>query len=121
MTIFRVPIEAGGETIGSLWATRRHGDPFPGRSHTRLLAAAADQLGQSVVRDRLAAEATAAEVARQSDALKSALLDSVSHDLRTPLVGDPGRGRQPDGSGRGRSRPRRRGPSPVRSTGRRSA
>jgi two-component system sensor histidine kinase KdpD len=83
--IFRVPIEAGGEAIGSLWATRRPGDPFPGRSHTRLLAAAADQLGQSVVRDRLAAEATAAEVARESDALKSALLDSVSHDLRTPL------------------------------------
>jgi two-component system sensor histidine kinase KdpD len=39
-----------------------------------------------VVRDRLAAEATEAEVARQSDTLKSALLDSVSHDLRTPLA-----------------------------------
>jgi two-component system sensor histidine kinase KdpD len=84
-TVFRVPLEAGGETIGSLWATRRRGDPFPGRSHTRLLAAAADQFGQSAIRDRLAAEATAAEVARESDALKSALLDSVSHDLRTPL------------------------------------
>ena len=86
VTVFRIPIEAGGETIGSLWATRHREDPFPGRSHTRLLAAAADQLGQSVIRDRLAAEATAAEVARQSDALKSALLDSVSHDLRTPLA-----------------------------------
>jgi two-component system sensor histidine kinase KdpD len=85
-TVFRVPIEAGGDTIGSLWATRVHGDPFPGRSHSRLLAASADQLGQAVIRDRLAAEATAAEVARQSDALKSALLDSVSHDLRTPLA-----------------------------------
>jgi two-component system sensor histidine kinase KdpD len=50
------------------------------------MAAAADQLGQSVIRDRLAAEATAVEVARQGDALKSALLDSVSHDLRTPLA-----------------------------------
>ena len=86
VTVFRVPIQAGGEVIGSVWATRVHGDPFPGRSHTRLLAAAADQLGQSVVRDHLAAEATAAEVARQGDALKSALLDSVSHDLRTPLA-----------------------------------
>jgi two-component system, OmpR family, sensor histidine kinase KdpD len=86
LTVFRVPIQAGGETIGSVWATRVHTDPFPGRSHSRLLAAAADQLGQSVVRDRLAAEATAAEVARQGDALKSALLDSVSHDLRTPLA-----------------------------------
>ena len=85
VTVFRVPIQAGGVTIGSVWATRLHGDPFPGRSHSRLLAAAADQLGQSMVRDRLAADATAAEVARQGDALKSALLDSVSHDLRTPL------------------------------------
>jgi two-component system sensor histidine kinase KdpD len=85
-TLFRVPIQGGGETIGSLWATRLHGAPFPGRSHTRLLAATADQLGQAVVRDRLSAEATAAEVARQGDALKSALLDSVSHDLRTPLA-----------------------------------
>jgi two-component system, OmpR family, sensor histidine kinase KdpD len=85
-TILRVPIAVGGETIGSLWATRPPGAPLPGRSHSRLIAAAADQLGQSVVRDRLAAEATAVEVARQGDALKSALLDSVSHDLRTPLA-----------------------------------
>ena len=86
LTILRVPIAMGGETIGSLWAARTRGAPFPGRSHSRLLAAAADQLAQSVVRDRLAAEATAVEVARQGDALKSALLDSVSHDLRTPLA-----------------------------------
>ncbi|HEX7490957.1 MAG TPA: ATP-binding protein [Candidatus Limnocylindrales bacterium] len=86
LTILRIPITAGGETIGSLWAARTKGDPFPGRSHSRLIAAAADQFGQSVVRDRLAAEATAVEVARQGDALKSALLDSVSHDLRTPLA-----------------------------------
>ena len=37
-------------------------------------------------RDRLRQDATDAEVARRSDALKSALLDSVSHDLRTPLA-----------------------------------
>jgi two-component system sensor histidine kinase KdpD len=83
--VLRVPIIAGVEAIGSLWATRRSADPLPGRSHSRLMAAAADQLGQAVVRDRLAAAATAAEVAREGDALKSALLDSVSHDLRTPL------------------------------------
>ncbi|HEX7590998.1 MAG TPA: ATP-binding protein [Candidatus Limnocylindrales bacterium] len=86
LTVLRVPITAGGEIIGSLWATRPKAAPFPGRSHSRLIAAAADQFGQSVVRDRLAAEATALEVARQGDALKSALLDSVSHDLRTPLA-----------------------------------
>jgi two-component system sensor histidine kinase KdpD len=36
--------------------------------------------------DRLADESKAAEIARESDALKSALLQSVSHDLRTPLA-----------------------------------
>ena len=35
---------------------------------------------------RLAAQSQAAEIARQSDELKSALLQSVSHDLRTPLA-----------------------------------
>ena len=48
--------------------------------------AAADQIAGAVERASLATEATEAEIARQSDALKSALLDSVSHDLRTPLV-----------------------------------
>jgi two-component system sensor histidine kinase KdpD len=43
-------------------------------------------VGVAVRRDRLAAEATAAEVSRQSEAVKSALLESVSHDLRTPLA-----------------------------------
>jgi two-component system sensor histidine kinase KdpD len=59
---------------------------MPDRTETRLLAAAADQVGQALYQDRLAAEASAAEIARQSDALKSALLQSVSHDLRTPLA-----------------------------------
>jgi two-component system sensor histidine kinase KdpD len=58
----------------------------PDHTETRLLSAAADQVGQALAQDRLAAEAQAAEIARQSDALKSALLQSVSHDLRTPLA-----------------------------------
>ncbi len=84
--LYRVPMEVAGEALGSLWATRGADRSAPDRSETRILSAAADQLGQVVRRDRLAAEATAAEVARQSDRLKTALLDSVSHDLRTPLA-----------------------------------
>jgi two-component system sensor histidine kinase KdpD len=82
-----VKIEADGATVGSLWATRPTAAGEPNREETRLLALAADPLGLAVHRDELAAAATAAEVARQSDALKSALLTSVSHDLRTPLAG----------------------------------
>ena len=85
--VYRVKLEADGEVLGSLWATRRTGDPDPGRSHSRLLALAADQVALALRREQLASAATGAEVARQSDRLKSALLDSVSHDLRTPLSG----------------------------------
>ena len=83
---YRVRIEAGARTLGTVWATRDRRRGNPDRSATRLLSTAADQVGQALAADQLAAEAGAAEVARQSDALKSALLQSVSHDLRTPLA-----------------------------------
>ena len=83
---YRVRIEAGTRQFGSIWASRARDRGEPDRTETRLLAAAADQIGQALALDRLAAELQAAEIARQSDALKSALLQSVSHDLRTPLA-----------------------------------
>ena len=83
---YRVGIEAGGRTLGSLWALRRREDGGPGATETRLLAAVADQVGQALEQDRLATAARDADIARESDALKSALLQSVSHDLRTPLA-----------------------------------
>jgi len=84
--LFRVHMVAADREYGSIWAVRPRHHGTPSRSETRLLAAAADQVGQVLHQDRLAAEASAAEIARQSDALKSALLQSVSHDLRTPLA-----------------------------------
>ena len=84
--VHRVRIEVPGEVLGSLWALRSRTDAEPDRAETRILSAAADQLGQAVKRDRLARNALDAEVARRSEALKTALLDSVSHDLRTPLA-----------------------------------
>ena len=83
---FRVRIETGGGPLGSIWALRPRTLGPPDQTDTRLLAAAADQVGQGLAHDRLMAESQAAEIARQSDALKSALLQSVSHDLRTPLA-----------------------------------
>jgi len=83
---YRARIEAGGDQLGSLWATRDRALGDPGESETRLVASTADQIGSALERDRYAAQATDAEVARRSDTLKSALLDSVSHDLRTPLA-----------------------------------
>jgi two-component system sensor histidine kinase KdpD len=84
--IFRIELRAGNEVIGSLWCVRipEAGDPY--LEQTRLLAAAADQLAQAVSRERLVAAAAELEIERRSDELRSALLDSVSHDLRTPLA-----------------------------------
>jgi two-component system sensor histidine kinase KdpD len=86
VTCFRIPVAAGGVSLGSVWFSRPRSAGAPGRGHRRVLAAAADQIGQALERDRLGDEATGAEVARRSEAAKTALLDSVSHDLRTPLA-----------------------------------
>jgi two-component system sensor histidine kinase KdpD len=86
LAAYRVVIVAGDRPLGSIWALRPRSLGSPGREETRLLAAAADQVAQTLERDRLRRDATSVEVARQSEALKSALLDSVSHDLRTPIA-----------------------------------
>jgi two-component system sensor histidine kinase KdpD len=86
VSMYRVRIESDGRVLGSIWSIRERAAGDPDHTETRLLALAADQTGQAVANDRLAAEARAAEVMRQSNELKSALLQSVSHDLRTPLA-----------------------------------
>jgi two-component system sensor histidine kinase KdpD len=84
---YRVRLVAGGPPFGSLWASRPAETGPPDRVETRLLALAADQVALAVQRDSLRSQAVEAEVARRDAALKSALVDSVSHDLRTPLAG----------------------------------
>lgn len=84
--LYRVEIRAGDDVVGSVWTQRPASAGEPHLEETRLLAATADQLGQAVRRDHLAAQAAELEIARRSDELKTALLDSVSHDLRTPLA-----------------------------------
>ena len=102
---YKVRLESDGAPVGALWGTRAADRPEPSRGETRLLALAAAQVGLAVGRERLRQQALAAEVARRDAALKSALVDSVSHDLRTPLAGiraaagtlaDPARERTPE-------------------------
>jgi two-component system sensor histidine kinase KdpD len=83
---YRVAIGSDAAPGGWIHAARIAGDPRPGRGARRILALAADQLVAALRRDELRGELTTAEVARQSDALRAAILDSVSHDLRTPLA-----------------------------------
>ncbi|MFA7248127.1 MAG: ATP-binding protein [Dehalococcoidia bacterium] len=52
----------------------------------RLLSATADEVAEAVERDRLRHEATEVEALRRADELRTILLNTVSHDLRTPLA-----------------------------------
>jgi two-component system sensor histidine kinase KdpD len=67
-----------------------HADALLARSNpiarVRLEAALASLLAVSADRARLEAEAVDAEALRRSDAIKTAVLQTVSHDFRTPLA-----------------------------------
>jgi two-component system sensor histidine kinase KdpD len=55
-------------------------------ARVRLEAALASLLAVAADRERLEAEAVDAEALRRSDAIKTAVLQTVSHDFRTPLA-----------------------------------
>ena len=78
------PLVAGGRRVGTIVLER------PGRrgaaARSRVLPALASLLGVALDRERLAAEALEAETLRRSDAMKTAILRAVSHDLRSPLM-----------------------------------
>lgn len=52
----------------------------------RLLETFASQIGQAMERAEFAVHAQAAEVRAETEAIRNALLASISHDLRTPLA-----------------------------------
>jgi two-component system sensor histidine kinase KdpD len=58
----------------------------PDREQQRLLASFANQTALAVDRVQLAEKARQAQVLREMERLQSALLNSISHDLRTPLA-----------------------------------
>ncbi len=57
-----------------------------GPEQRRLAEAMADEVAQTVVRTRLVADLEDARVSGETERLRSALLSSVSHDLRSPLA-----------------------------------
>jgi two-component system sensor histidine kinase KdpD len=76
-----VAVDAGPGLVLAL-----SGSPLPA-SDRRMLDAFAAQAAAVLERDRLAARAADAVRLRESDAVRTALLAAVSHDLRTPLSG----------------------------------
>jgi two-component system, OmpR family, sensor histidine kinase KdpD len=84
-SINSVPIKAGDRRIGAL-VLLHTGDERFDPTDNRLVSAAATQIGLAVDRERLHRESTEAEILRRTDQLRAALLNAVSHDLRTPLA-----------------------------------
>jgi len=77
-------LRAGDRTVGSLMLPPGvHADPATIR---RFLPALTSLLAVGLDRDELEREALAAERLRMSDAVKTAILRAVSHDLRSPLT-----------------------------------
>jgi two-component system, OmpR family, sensor histidine kinase KdpD len=80
-----VPVVSLGRRVGTIVLKRAAGAPDFDPADDRLLSAVAAQIGLAVERGRLRREATENEILRRSDELKTAMLNAVSHDLRTPL------------------------------------
>ena len=73
------PVRFGGRPLGSLALLGQ----FPSEQVVRALV---NLLALAIEKARALEEASHAEAARQSEVLKSALLDSLAHDIKTPLT-----------------------------------
>ena len=80
-----LPLSGDGQPLGLL-GIRQLGADQAGLQKRRLIAALAQPLAQALGRATLAQELEAARLHGQTEELRSALLASVSHDLRTPLT-----------------------------------
>lgn len=79
-----VPLEPGNETVGAHWWLSRR----IGSEDRELMRRVADRLARAADEERRRVEQLArASELRRSDALKTALLRGVTHEMRTPLTG----------------------------------
>lgn len=81
-----IPLKTARGVIGILGV--KPGDPnsYLAPEQRRLLEAFASQAALAIERAELAEQAREAQLARAAEELQRALLNSISHDLRTPLV-----------------------------------
>lgn len=81
-----VPMITPRGTAGVLSVTPPDGEPLLSPENRQLLETVATQIGTAVERDELADETRRALLQIEKERLRSSLLSSVSHDLRTPLA-----------------------------------
>lgn len=82
---FFLPLIAGERRLGVLGIAYED-DRQLARTDRRLLEALIDQIALALERLRLTEDLAATQLATETERLRTALLNSVSHDLRTPLV-----------------------------------
>jgi len=81
-----IPLTAGGTQIGTLLVPAGTIGPAAARLRERVAPALAAVLAAALERERLLHELVATEAVRRSEAVKTAVLRAVSHDLRSPLT-----------------------------------
>ena len=81
-----IPLDVTGEPAAAIEVPASVGAETLRRLRERIAPTLSTLLTAAVERRRLSSEAIEAQALRRSDELKTALLRSISHDLRTPLT-----------------------------------
>ena len=81
-----LPLRTGRTAIGVVGLDNDKEGPLLTPEQQRLLDALADQAAVAIERIQLVADVDRAKLAAEADRLRSALLTSISHDLKTPLA-----------------------------------
>jgi len=82
-----LPLSTTRGPIGVLGVQTEGDDELPSPEQSRLLEALADQTALAIERTSLFADVEAARIAAESEQLRTALLSSLSKELRTPIDG----------------------------------
>ncbi len=81
-----IPMHTGRGAVGVVGLDNDRPGPLLTPDQRRLLDALTDQAALAIERVNLAADVDKARIAAEAERLRSALLTSISHDLRTPLA-----------------------------------
>jgi two-component system sensor histidine kinase KdpD len=81
-----LPLITGSTPVGVVGLDNDRKGPLLTPEQQRLFDALADQAAVAIERIQLVAELDRARLAAEADKLRSALLTSISHDLKTPLA-----------------------------------
>ena len=81
-----LPLRTGRGAIGVVGLDNDRQGPLLNSDQQRLFDALADQAALAIERIQLVADVDKAKLAAETDRLRTALLTSISHDLKTPLA-----------------------------------